>query len=121
MNTIKPQELSVKDLRVGNNIRINGIIVTIDERTIFDFNHDGRKKEPIKLTEEILLRCGFEMDSYNRLINNSPVNFMRHPNDKGGLVCFAHNCSHGHIKYLHQLQNLFYSLTGEELTLKDHA
>jgi hypothetical protein len=31
----------------------------------------------------------------------------------------SHNCIPGELRYVHQLQNLYYALTGEELTIKE--
>ena len=46
--------IEIKELRIGNKLKIDGIIVSIDERTLFDFSHDKRVKEPIPLTAEFL-------------------------------------------------------------------
>ena len=45
-------------------------------------------------------------------------------NEKEGLLRFSNGHPKGtslipHIKYVHQLQNLYFALTGEELTIKD--
>src|SRR5690606_41374322 len=51
--------MKASELRCGNLIKIDGIVVQVDARTIFDFDSDGRVKEPIPLTEEWLLnKCG---------------------------------------------------------------
>lgn len=92
--------------------------------------------EPIPLTAEILERCGFEIkgDWFHIYFKNTDRKF--------GLMCsFAsedfeymnlkkNELMHLHIiqwqqagikppvKYLHQLQNLYFALTGTELTVK---
>ena len=83
-----------------------------DEFNLYDLS-------PIKLTEEILLKCGFEKD--NRI-------------DLGELnPCFTifsfslmirHNSyyvdwigGNTEMKYLHELQNLYFALTKEELQI----
>ena len=75
--------------------------------------------DPISLTEEWLLRFGFEkIGGYlwdckklgeNRFLNNpfSPTHF-----EVRGFI------PKSHIQYVHQLQNLYFALTGEELTIK---
>lgn len=78
--------------------------------------------EPIALTPELLLQCGFE----NKKI--SP-DYWELPDEKC-IESWATNFSYYlpyytldtytgsiKIKYLHQLQNLYYSLTGKELTV----
>lgn len=79
----------------------------------------------IPLTEEILLKCGFEV------IDDNPK---QKPHYKGdilfkvldfeftnsmcdGFKCYQINNGETIIKSLHQLQNLFHALTGQELTI----
>lgn len=74
----------------------------------------------IPLTEDILLRCGFKLlkddEDYEIFVLS------------GFIICMSINGFYSElldqngfkseIKYLHQLQNLFYSLTGKELLLQ---
>lgn len=67
--------------------------------------------EPIPLTPEILEKCGLTNTIY---LNGYAYNF-----DITGDVSFNHGeyeqiCN---VKYLHQLQNLYFALTGEELSV----
>lgn len=64
---------------------------------------------PIKLTEEILLKCGFDIKSVPyHCINGNVVLY----HSKGD---FLYKYTGIEIKHLHQLQNLYFALTGEEL------
>lgn len=74
---------------------------------------------PIPLTEEWLLKFGFKESEYDIFIND----------DCEGLRLISYGKFEGYqaswwnneiinLDYLHQLQNLYLSLTGEELTLK---
>lgn len=77
---------------------------------------------PIQLTEEILIKAGFEKDDsgmFSIFIDEEEDVFYGVMNfigfayyvdryDKNPLI---------YVKYLHQLQNLFYSLTGTELKI----
>ena len=127
--------LTATELRIGNwvfsketnNIqKITGLtedIPFIDSIT-FDYqNYD--EIEPIPLTEEWLLKFGFEKDGYNCekpfffyfekngiRINNYYGYFLDNPNERVGKRLF--------IKHVHQLQNLYFALTGEELTIKEN-
>jgi hypothetical protein len=76
--------------------------------------------DPIPLTEEILLKCGFIKSTlvegcyfhnqkerlYISIANQHAIHF---GNINGVLVM---------IDYLHQLQNLYFALTGEELNIE---
>lgn len=67
---------------------------------------------PIPLTEEILLKCGYATCSFrdNHFVIKGHTIWKCNDLficDKNGIV----------LKYLHQLQNLYHALTGEELTV----
>lgn len=76
----------------------------------------GRYLAPIVLTEEWLLKFGFKLKSgkYGNywVLNGFELSesFSVHYN--------ADNTRFITLKYVHQLQNLYFFLTGEELTLK---
>jgi len=71
--------------------------------------------QPIPITEEWLLKFGFE--EQDRVFHNQIALYK-------GNECFNYNASffeHDNfvsIEYVHQLQNLYFALTGEELILK---
>lgn len=78
---------------------------------------------PIPLTEEILLRCGFVNKGYGSLgyvfarslsccITKSGDYFAFRVNTISVANVFIRE-----IKYLHELQNLYYAITGEELKI----
>lgn len=77
---------------------------------------------PIELTEEILLKCGFaefyKSDFSVKLecIKNPIFEFVRRNHKDWNLRIKGE--THKHIKYLHQLQNLYFSLTGKELEIE---
>jgi hypothetical protein len=83
--------------------------------------------EPIPLTEEWLLNFGFEQD-YNCFVKStgqldliifSSDTLVAKANDlKPGEFYFCFHKIIVMIKYVHQLQNLYFALTGEELILK---
>lgn len=96
---------------------------------ISGLNRDGEriiesKLKPIKLTEELLLKCGFKE------IKNEPRKWFKIKTKKRGVsldICFSSKrivLNNGYdfvdllyIKYLHQLQNLYFALTNEELII----
>jgi hypothetical protein len=74
--------------------------------------------EPIPLTEDWLIRMGFEkngpywFDSKDLLLSYS---FSQNTIAIGRMGIYFQN----KIQYVHQLQNLYFALTGEELIIKD--
>ena len=76
--------------------------------------------EPIRLTEQILINFGFEVskttDKFFTKYNNIGISTA---NDKfifiqGNFVCLLILTE---LKYVHELQNLYFALTGNELVL----
>ena len=141
--------LEVKDLRIGNlfNHFEDGILLIEEIKKDSDgfegyyavFRNGSTKCHvnyltPIELTEEWLLRFGFEVDD-----DLGDQIYYQIPNQKNGYgICFDHDDiafykfygnggenvhtlihDEEHLQYVHQLQNLYYALTQTELTLKD--
>lgn len=77
--------------------------------------------EPIPLTEEWLIKFGFQIDGVWFYLDFNPRMQIRFYNGNlaecdivqdGKYIAFKN----GHIKYVHQLQNLYFALTNTELT-----
>lgn len=81
--------------------------------------------QPIPLTEEWLLKFEFEKQSFTIsdskvYEHNSKIRIFHRRDEtfalsKDGMQSYVIKSD---IKYVHQLQNLYFALTGEELTLK---
>lgn len=80
------------------------------EKVYLDFDQAA----PIPLTEEWLMRLGFEK-GYSLWINGS---FALEWGDFSKCWQFPAGERRIDIKFIHQLQNLYFALTGEELTIK---
>ena len=89
-----------------------------------DFYLDQLWCNPIPLTEEWLLKFGFEktLNQYKKLTLSNKIGCDNIP----FIILFLDNQYQyddlrfrTNIEYVHQLQNLFFALTGEELTIKD--
>ena len=124
--------IQANELRIKNylNPKVKGIILK-DEIHIVEpttlmmiqgvIDNKGIEFEPIPLTEEILLKCGFEFDIfYQKLTNGTMCIYWC---DKICLLswCKSHRddiLRHEYPKYLHQLQNLYFALTNEELQIE---
>lgn len=117
--------MEARELRIGNWITIwnnehqvsSSIIIAIEKNTI------GYK--PIPLTEEWLLKLGFSSKYKSCHIKWNILGFdldqKSDEDDDGNKIpqeqVFYFNYQVD-IKYVHQLQNLYFALTGEELTIK---
>lgn len=112
-------KLQVTDLRIGNLIWLGDGETKVDINTLRDFDVVGSLHDPIPLTEEWLLKFGFKFwGGEGMMLSNgrgqyvfSNITFYRLDS---GLLIFLSNMDH-----VHQLQNLYFSLTGEELTTEE--
>ena len=116
------EHCSEKFIKVAQEVKLNGF-------EVHPITWYGDNLQPIPLTEEWLLKFGFHLrDGFS---NTFQLNVEKHQYDcatityseKEGLLRFSNGQQKGttlipHIKYVHQLQNLYFALIGEELTLK---
>jgi len=78
--------------------------------------------KPVPLTPEILEKCGFEKQEdgdggyYRELLSGNGFLFVE-GDKKGYTDVFIDLSEHLRVRYVHQLQNLYFALTGEELTI----
>lgn len=124
--------LQASELRIGNFANcFTGMMpseirqITIDD---FQMNEDGgltTSFEPIPLTPEWLEKFGFRRNQnavdyvgFNDWIHPSEVRFQIGDYNELGYLLDAFD-SMPPMRFVHQLQNLFYALTGTELTIKD--
>jgi len=119
--------IQATDLRVGNWVdcrNFNGTGKTI--RTQFDWTlwKYLHFLDPIELSPEILEKCGFE--KYTEVPDDGIGDELEIWNNycidvffdvHGALVLKDYHVNINRPKYLHQLQNLYFALTGEELTV----
>jgi hypothetical protein len=89
------------------------------------YSVDSIAINPIPLTEELLLTFGFEYHSFdkNYVIKNKD-GYCNSIKKYDGEWCYNNDISDANcyfireLKYIHQLQNLYYALNEEELTIK---
>ena len=111
--------MKAQEVRLGNYVSIYGKYVKIEHHDfINDYKYSAIYRfEPIPLTEEILLKCGFEKeDEYMELQVNEHLSIIW----IGYLGLLIDGSIIGLIDndYLHQLQNLYFALTQTELEVK---
>jgi hypothetical protein len=126
--------MKAQELRIGNVISPLGKGVTVvegistwddliqssnfAERSIDDF-------EPIPLTEEIFLNFGAKeaviSDDYLEIDNEVIGILFKIETKEVGFYADGDFRCIKHIKYVHQLQNLYFELTGEELVFTNET
>jgi hypothetical protein len=127
--------IKTTELRIGNlvlfaqestvfkvmDIDLNGIGVDDgDERTWIEID----QFEGVPITEELLLKFGFEKNFISPNVERYSVDgfaINSYSNKEDGdyfWLGYYMNSINKHIEYVHQIQNLYFALTGKELTSK---
>jgi hypothetical protein len=114
--------MKAKELRIGNWVN-NGeqLDYVIDTSSMMDLMNEAQVNEgltglkPIPLTEEWLLKFGFE---YSDLNGDSGLWKIPPFQIYGKYNQFIYDYRLD-VNYVHQLQNLYFALTGEELEIKE--
>jgi hypothetical protein len=130
------------ELRIGNWINVGGELNQFTIADFCDIFDNGNKWfkdlfKPIQLTEEWLLKFGFELYDYEPSEEEDDFIFKDYKKSLDGktfyyTICecpynewdfgikltWAEQALLSRIKYVHQLQNLYFALTGEELEIK---
>ena len=119
--------MNATELRIGNllwDIEDDYLVKVemIDgyEKSINGFNETYFEiVKPIPLTEEWLLKFGFEKSLDYWMKVNSGF-FFGIKTDGYALTLFDDTMPINCVKHVHQLQNLYFALTGEELTINNY-
>lgn len=125
--------IKAQELRLGNIVLRDGEYHVIDAYDILSASVGDIEFEGVVLTGDVLARCGFEDDSYANFIITMPDNPLSNfkSNARWIRISFKeYACLNlqetiditdydisAPCKYLHQLQNLFFSICGEELVI----
>ena len=119
--------MKASELRVGNLILKNGKLHYTSYLTIRDIHglsiDDTDTFEPIPITEERLMIFGFKKLSDKLIVLSIPKlkSELHYETYYYGNVVTIHSdfgtFIPNDIEYVHQLQNLYFALTGEELTI----
>jgi hypothetical protein len=127
--------IKANELRIGNYVEhyhfiapvvalwpdIVSIGSPINNNVVLNVQRVGQTKvenvQPIELTAEWLSKFGFERGWYGLEVDDFSVSEYDE-----GYFYFGYGIKQGKpLKYVHELQNLFFSLIGEELTIKEPA
>ena len=117
------QDKLTKSFLIVTDLSENAITTKDIDRTNYPLNK-WRVAEPIPLTPEILVKAGFAVaftsdpQSPNASKKYTLGLFKIHqPDEDAPFLYFFSEDYDVRLKYLHQLQNLYFSLTGEELNI----
>ena len=129
--------IKVNELRVGNIINrgdyISRVIQisaigAISELHIISkpLNYEGERfveliAEPVPLTEEWLLKFGFKDNDGELTLLIDNLLYIGWVDDYAQLITEEGFTCGQNINHVHQLQNLYFALTNEELTIKEYA
>lgn len=124
--------IKANEVRIGNLIMWNGEITKISALhiyTMFDAQDEAEEGSPIKLSGEILEKAGFDISeeivsSAYTIYKLKDRSFMVAVKD--GIFFYLNYCDEDdyystywpELKTVHQLQNLYWCLCGEELNIK---
>lgn len=126
--------MKTNELRIGNWVLARLVPYQIDEIEIksngygrvglyHNYRLDRGEIQPIPLSEKWLLKFGFKR--IDMMFENEPMLYWRKGhliiNDERRIILFTvkEAMLTLHCEYVHQLQNLYFALTGEELIIKD--
>lgn len=115
--------MKANELRIGNWVNYRIYDKLDNPQEYFDLSQvdaidlqtlDNHYYQPIPITEEWLVKLGFINWDINAWINKISL----HKQDG----VYWHHSYSGHeicLEYVHQLQNLYFALTGEELQINE--
>ena len=131
--------MKATELRIGNIINKNGLgeVIELREHVVkVRYKSDKVRTalvpyediEPVTLTGELLAQCGFAKHAFYDRIRGGSFDTYVKPyfkiayNGEEFIPCRFYDSItlsvYGNgVKYLHQLQNLYFALTGEELSI----
>jgi hypothetical protein len=128
--------MKANELRIGNYYNYNGEILRVEPSVIEDLCDSEEKNwcKPIPLTEEWLLKFGFEKQVMNysknidlfgggkKLCFSGDYLYIIDSEKQNTIPTDVVTIWNKDVKkefYVHQLQNLYFSLMDEELTIKE--
>lgn len=116
------EKINLRELRIGNYVYDTlGKVNKIDlEAITYIVKEPHNQVKPIPLTEEWLLKFGFYKSmSWTYAIElKGNLKLVYYLGEKGWSIGFKSYSDFSNLEYVHQLQNLYFALTGNELTIK---
>jgi len=125
-NAVNPPEVVLIVRQITNDGNDEGGILAYIQGKTFNYSLADSMINPIPLTEEWLIKFGFEYsEHYLNWQKIKPLDRRLgfHFGESGRIIFMRESDNyHGisiEVEYVHQFQNLVFSLTGEELTIKE--
>lgn len=122
---MKANELRIGNLtNFGKVIEINTVSFYVRDSEGIEVKSSYADIKPLRLTEYWLLKFGFKRhhaDYSNEIVfiknvpNSTEFEWGVYPDELGSGIQIKNRVL---LKYVHQLQNLYFALTNEELTIK---
>ena len=115
--------MTANELRIGNYVKSNDVNMAPYFIVTASFLKQNENEmswfiDPIQLTEEWLLKLGFKYSEFEDLYQKGGYDV----DIKDNVYCHFYMNEYGDwykdIDHVHSLQNLYFALTGEELTIK---
>ena len=107
--------MKVNELRIGNYVKSKrhdlDVVTQVGKSNVWGKFNEDIFPMPMPLTEEWLMKFGFEPNSNNQYRLKSRLIVIR----DGVFTDYGSNVQ---LINVHQLQNFYFALTGEELTIK---
>jgi hypothetical protein len=122
--------MKANELRIGNFLKYDDEIIQVSNlcKNYVEFydkedlliGDTPKYFQPIELTEELLVKIGFEGEMYEFCLHTEDANITVNLIENRVEISFFGNCEAElcikyNVKYLHELQNVYYCLTNEEL------
>jgi len=126
--------MEIQDLRLGNLIRISprpneeGVLflaeihplsiigVMLIPRQGYHFRIKFNEMLPLNINEEWLFKFGFSGTAGNDVLTDKRNIFTIRPSTEDGTFLAGTDNSEKKVQFVHQLQNLYFEKTGEELS-----
>lgn len=122
--------MDVKELRIGNLVCYNGEVAKVKQITKHKIGYHTKpyemgmnyarlcEIEPILITEELLLKCGFDEPCDGVYEHNYEEFEVTKEVENWWVTWNGGSDFWFRIKHIHQLQNAYYLVTGKELEIK---
>jgi hypothetical protein len=115
--------MNANELRIGNYVdcskkRHNEKVIKVESICLDCINYDFRGYDvcdliPIQISKDWLINADFYFDEKRNTYKHEEKNIEIDLSDN--MVCISESWEWKEINYVHQLQNLYFSLVGEEL------